>query len=93
MYHDFVDGGTPYKGNCRRHKDSSQKPCNQCQNYNAVSSSQPLKAVTGHAEDCCNGYMGYYNHPHFWSDCSVRFFEQFFDSKNWKQCMDTGKFF
>ena len=86
MYHDFVDGIKPYT-NCRRHTDSTHKPCNQCHNYDGTT---PITEVTGHAEDCCNGFMGYGNTPKVWSDCSVRFFRQHYVSLNWSQCMDSS---
>ena len=91
MSHDFATSPA-YKGNCRKDSDSSQLPCNQCHNYQSGNSRQPIGPITGHPQDCCNGFMGYYNHPHFWSNCSVRYFRQHYVSRNWDQCMEAGKY-
>ena len=90
MFHDFVDGGDPYS-NCRKNSDSSSVPCDQCANYQANNTLQPIGRVTGDANDCCNGFMGYYNHSHIWSDCSARFFQEHYISEGWSACMDCGK--
>ena len=88
MYHDFKDGGRPYT-NCRKHSDGSTVRCNECANYQSNNRGQPLGPLTGSTEDCCNGFMGYYNHPHYWSDCSVRFFQQHYVAENWGSCMES----
>ena len=88
MYHDFKDGGRPYT-NCRKHSDGSTVRCNACANYQSNNRGQPLGPLTGSTEDCCNGFMGYYNHPHYWSDCSVRFFQQHYVAENWENCMES----
>ena len=89
MRHDFVDGGRPYT-NCRKHSDGSSVQCNKCANYQSDNRRQPLGVLTGDPEDCCNGFMGYYNHPHYWSDCSVRFFQQHYVAENWSKCMEAS---
>ena len=88
LQHDFY--GDPYT-TCRRDKDGSFIPCNQCNNYQPTNNGQPIGIVTGHKDDCCNGFLGYYDHPHVWSNCSVRDFEKHYISRNWECCMDKGK--
>ena len=88
MFHDFVDAGSPYT-TCRKHSDSTTKQCEACQNYQIGNRFQPLGPITGHSEDCCNGFMGYYDHPHYWSACSVRFFRQHYVAEKWQTCMET----
>jgi hypothetical protein len=34
--------------------------------------------------------MDYGNHPEYWSNCSVRNFEQHYVSENWSECMPEG---
>ena len=86
MSHDFMD--SKYV-NCRKHTDGSTVPCNTCANYQPKNDNQKIGIVTGDPMDCCNGFMGYNDHPHYWSDCSVRMFEQHYVSEKWSQCMDT----
>ena len=86
MSHDFMD--SKYV-NCRKHTDGSTIPCNTCANYQPDNNNQKIGIVTGDPMDCCNGFMGYNDHPHYWSDCSVRMFEQHYVSEKWSQCMDT----
>lgn len=85
MSHDFMDSDYV---NCRKSSDGSTIPCNTCANYQP-DNNQKIGVVTGDPMDCCNGFMGYNNHPHYWSECSVRMFEQHYVSENWAQCMDT----
>ena len=98
MFHDFVDDETrrfrPYRGSCRRCSDSSHMKCTECANYDPNNKNRPLSLVTekGNDNNCCNGFMGYYDHPHIWSDCSMRYFREEFVSKNWSKCMTCGKF-
>ena len=88
MYHDFLDNGNPYT-TCRKASDSSTQACSRCSNYQPGNRQQPLGPVTGNPGDCCNGFMGYYKHPHYWSDCSSRFFQQHYVSENWDSCMES----
>merc|ERR1712165_209891 len=86
MSHDFID--SEYT-DCRKHTDGSTVPCNTCANWQPDNAGQKIGEVTGDDMDCCNGFMGYSNHPHYWSECSVRYFEQHYVSQNWAKCMDT----
>ena len=92
MPHDFYDQPSD-KGRCRKEVDGNRLPCDQCDNYQAGNSGQPIGPTSGQANDCCNGFMGYSNHPHIWSTCSTRNFRSHYISENWTQCMDTSKFF
>ena len=90
--HDFVDVRPTYS-QCRKHSDGSTLSCWRCANHQSGNTLQAIGQLTGRQNDCCNGFMGYYDHPHYWSDCSNRDFEQHYVSRNWAQCMDstTGK--
>ena len=92
MSHDFLDVRPTYSY-CKKHTDGSTISCRECANYQPGNRLQPIGQLTGSQDDCCNGFMGYDNHPHYWSDCSVRNFEQYYVSQNWHRCMDimTGK--
>ena len=91
MSHDFIDrkGVDPYKAGCRKHSDGLVVDCRSCANYQSHDPYQPIGKITGDPRDCCNGFMGYDNHPHYWSDCSVRFFRQHYLAQNWDRCMDS----
>ena len=86
MSHDFID--SEYT-NCRKHTDGSTIPCDTCANWQPDNSGQKVGVITGDPMDCCNGFMGYNNHPHYWSECSVRMFEDHYVSEKWDQCFDT----
>ena len=86
MSHDFIDKNYH---NCRRHTNGSQIRCNTCANWQPENARQKIGDLTGDDMDCCNGFMGYRDHPHHWSACSVRFFEQHYVAEKWDQCMDT----
>jgi len=86
MSHDFID--SEYT-NCRKHTDGSTIPCDTCANWQPDNSGQKVGVITGDPMDCCNGFMGYNDHPHYWSECSVRMFEDYYVSRNWDQCFDT----
>ena len=93
MSHDFVyeeDGEIfdPYTV-CRKHSDGSSINCDQCANYQSTREEQLVGKLTNDTEDCCNGFMGYGNPPHYWSDCSVRFFRQHYISEKWSRCMEA----
>ena len=89
MKHDFIDNKITYK-ECRKTSDGSKVSCSSCANYQPDNDHQPIGMPTGHRDDCCNGFLGYYDHPHYWSKCSVRFLEEFYVfSRKYDQCMDT----
>ena len=84
MSHDFID--SDYK-HCRKASDGETIPCSSCANYQAGNDAQRIGPVSGNPNDCCNGFMGYNNHPHYWSECSVRMFESHYVSEQWSKCM------
>jgi len=86
MSHDFID--SEYT-DCRKHTDGSTVPCNTCANWQPDNAGQKIGELTGDDMDCCNGFMGYNDHPHYWSECSVRMFEQHYVAEDWDQCLDT----
>ena len=90
MEHDFVDHPLgAYKHECRKTSDSSKILCSTCANYQPDDERQPIGMPTGHPDDCCNGFMGYKDHPYYWSKCSIRFLEAFYVySRKYDQCMD-----
>ena len=90
MEHDFVDHPLgAYKHECRKTSDSSEVLCSTCANYQPDDERQPIGMPTGHSDDCCNGFMGYKDHPYYWSKCSIRFLEAFYVySRKYDQCMD-----
>ena len=96
MYDDFEDDeqriSSPYKGLCRRNGDGVKINCSICTNYSPENQGRPLSTGTGQENDCCNGFMGYYDHPHVWSNCSVRFFQESYIIGHWNNCMNYGKF-
>ena len=96
MYDDFEDDkqgiSSPYKGLCRRHGDGLKINCSTCTNYSPENQGRPLSSETGQENDCCNGFMGYYDHPHVWSNCSVRFFQESYVIGHWNNCMHYGNF-
>ena len=49
-----------------------------------------LVTQVGDAKECCTGFMDYGNHPEYWSNCSIRNFEQHYVSENWSECMQEG---
>ena len=95
MYDDFEDDeqkvSSPYQGLCRRHGDGVKINCSTCANYSPENHSRPLSTGTGQENDCCNGFMGYYDHPHVWSNCSVRFFQESYIIGHWNNCINYGK--
>ena len=97
MYHDFEDDeqrkARPYRGLCKREQDGSKLPCGRCTNLNRGNHGRPISIGTGQTNDCCNGFMGYYDHPHIWSKCSVRFFRESYVLKHWAKCMHYCKHF
>ena len=88
MWHDFIDMRPVYT-DCRLESNGSRIACSECANYQSGNWGQPIGTLTGHPKDCCNGIMGYRNHPHYWSSCSNRNFAQHYVSKNWENCMDA----
>jgi len=74
---------------CRKVSDGAIIPCVQCANYYENGGTQEIRPVTGHENDCCNGFMGYGNRKMIWSECSARDFENNYVSRNWQQCMET----
>ena len=95
MSHDFIDNNADLR--CRRSSDGVEKSCPQCDNwfndtYTLYSnekyiSYRKLSPETGSDEDCCTGIMDYGNSPKEWSPCSVKFFEQHYETNSWFQCM------
>ena len=90
MRHDFIDKEFV---DCRRVSDGARIGCDTCANYQSDQRNQLIGPVTGHPNDCCNGFMGYYDHPHIWSKCSVRFFRDAYIIHDWAKCMYYGKKF
>ena len=98
MKHDFASDdnannfGSKYKYTICKTPKGSEIPCDECSNYQATINNyyekyQRIGPMTGNKNDCCNGFMGYYDHPNYWSQCSVRAFEQHYVSENWSRCM------
>ena len=91
MSHDFFDN----KVDCKLESDGTSKPCDQCANWNGSKlttvTDQSNPGVGNNAGECCTGLMDYGDHPEYWSDCSVRNFEQHYVSQNWNTCMPSGK--
>jgi len=82
MQHDFIDDNI-----CRKASETKNITCSSCANYQASKKYQRIGPVSGNPNDCCNGFMGYSDHPHYWSECSVRMFEDHYEKKKWNQCM------
>ena len=76
-------------GTCRNALNDSEIRCDKCTNYQPGNENQTIGPVTGDPGDCCNGIMGFFNHPHYWSRCSSRDFQTAFVAKNWTQCMES----
>ena len=94
MSHDFFDPPTedvdPYDAGCKKHTDSNFIECRSCANYQGGDWWRPpIGNLTGDPNDCCDGFMGYGEHPHHWSDCSVRDFRRQYINLNWDRCMDA----
>ena len=87
MPHDFVEFGKIFDI-CRNSFNDSHIPCFKCANFQENRPDQLIGPSTGDTEDCCTGFMHYYNHPHYWSRCSSRFFQQHFVSNSWSNCME-----
>ena len=86
MEHDFYTS----KSACKLDEDGKFVWCNKCTNWD-----KQLKKVNidfGRPGDCCTGFMDYGDHPEYWSNCSVRNFEQHYISQNWAKCMPKGIF-
>ena len=92
MDHDFYDN----KVDCKKESDSSSEPCSYCANWSSQKhklldvTSKANPGVGNNPGECCTGFMDYGDHPEYWSDCSVRDFEQHYNSENWASCMTTG---
>ena len=91
MGHDFYAD----KVMCKKEDDGSMQPCDQCSNWNGHKltrvTNQENPGVSNNPGECCTGFMDYGNHPEYWSDCSVRNFEQHYVAENWTACMPAGK--
>ena len=94
MRHDFMD--KDIEGNeideyidCRKISDGSMLLCSKCKNFQPDVDGQKIGIPTGYPDDCCNGFMGYDNHPHIWSKCSVLDFEKRYVSFKLDRCMDA----
>ena len=87
MTHDFIDRGEY----CKRSEDSSEVECVQCKNwdvYEEMLTSVDNTDNPGYSNNpggCCTGFMDYGQHPHDWSDCSVREFQDW--AYGWSDCM------
>ena len=84
MEHDFYTS----KSACKSVEDGRFVWCNQCSNWDVHGNM--LVTQVGDANECCTGFMDYGNHPEYWSNCSVRNFEQHYVSENWSECMPEG---
>ena len=84
MEHDFYTS----KSACKSVDDGRFVWCNQCSNWDVHGNM--LVTQVGDANECCTGFMDYGNHPEYWSNCSVRNFEQHYVSENWSECMPEG---
>ena len=92
MSHSFIDRENGVSTKCRAEGDGSETACNQCANWDATHwSGGALTAQTAASGECCTGFMDYGSHPEYWSDCSVRMFEQHYVSRNWANCIPEGK--
>ena len=87
MSHDMIDKNYRL---CRKVSDSSTIFCSACANYQRDNKRQPIGMPVDDPDDCCNGFMGYYNSPKHWSKCSVREFEYYYKLYRWDKCMDTA---
>ena len=85
--HDFI--GDKTDSQCRTEDDGTQISCDQCTNYDADLNNY-LSAQTENSGECCTGFMDYNDHPEYWSDCSVRMFEQHYVSLGWENCLPKG---
>ena len=74
---------------CYREDNGDLVNCKkECSNYFSM---YALKSQVGNPNECCTGFMDYGDHPHHWSNCSVREFESTYLSENWSECMPEGK--
>ena len=87
MNHDFIKMVGKIYTECRKVSDGSQISCDKCANYD--DDSQKIGVTNDDSDDCCNGFMGYYDPPQIWSKCSIRDFERSYRSNGWNQCMGT----
>ena len=87
MEHDFYTS----RSACKLDVDGSFVWCDKCSNWDPHN--HMLTIDFGNEGDCCTGFMDYGNHPEYWSNCSVRNFEQHYISQNWKSCMPEGKLY
>ena len=92
MSHTFIARESGVSTKCRAEGDGSETDCNQCANWDANHwSGGALTAQTEASGECCTGFMDYGSHPEYWSDCSVRMFEQHYVSENWANCIPEGR--
>ena len=91
MQHTFAKREDHVNIECRAEGTSTIKMCDQCANWN--SRERLLIAQTEASGECCTGFMDYGDHPEYWSDCSVKGFEQHYVSRKWARCLPevTGK--
>ena len=85
MSHDFYTS----KSACKSVDDGSFVWCSQCSNWDVYGNM--LVTNVGKPNECCTGFMDYGNHPEYWSECSIRDFEQHYISENWAECMPEGE--
>ena len=93
MSHDFISRTDGVNQKCRAETEGTEKDCTQCTNWDADLRGGMLSAQTGASGECCTGFMNYGSHPEYWSDCSVRMFEEHYVSRNWASCMPEGLVF
>ena len=97
MDHDFDTN----KEICKKEEDGSPIACSSCKNWigeGGIGFGRLVQVTNtdnpGHSNnpgECCTGFMDYNDHPEYWSDCSVRDFEQHYVSEEWARCMPEGK--
>ena len=87
MSHSFIARQSGVSTKCRAEGDGAEMACNQCANWSV----DELTAQTEASGECCTGFMDYGHHPEYWSDCSVRMFEQHYVSRKWECCMPEVK--
>ena len=94
MSHTFIARKDSENTKCRAEGTGEETACDQCANwdpeyhwYGGALKAQE-ETVSG---ECCTGFMDYGSHPEYWSDCSVRMFEQHYVSRKWECCMPEVK--
>ena len=89
MEHDMEKfGGLTKYWSCKNALNDSYTLCGECANVQPENEKQTIGPVSGDPGDCCNGLMGFFNHPHYWSRCSSRDFQRAFVANNWHKCME-----